>query len=99
MQTVKDKIFARVKRLGQGRAFVAKDFLDIASRGSIDMALSGLVREKAIRRLRRGLYDLPKINRDLGGTLSPDIDQTARALARPISPTLSPSPHPTRSSS
>lgn len=46
------------------------------------MALSGLVRENAIRRVRRGLYDLPKTNPDLGGALSPDIDQTARALAR-----------------
>ena len=82
MQTVKRQILARLRRSGPGRAFVAKDFLDIASRGSIDMALSGLVRENAIRRVRRGLYDLPKTNPDLGGALSPDIDQTARALAR-----------------
>jgi Family of unknown function (DUF6088) len=82
MQTIKKQILARVKRLGPGRAFVAKDFLDLASRGSIDMALSALVRENVIRRVRRGLYDLPKTNPDLGGALSPDIDQTAQALAR-----------------
>src|SRR5215472_16791042 len=82
MQTVKHKMFVRIKRFGPGRAFVAKDFLDIASRGSIDVALSGLVNENAIRRIRRGLYYLPKTNPDLGGALSPDIDQTARALAR-----------------
>jgi hypothetical protein len=82
MQPVKHKILARIKRFGTGRAFVAKDFLDIASRGSIDMALSGLVRENAIRRVRRGLYDFPKTNPDLGGALSPDVDQTARTLAR-----------------
>jgi len=46
------------------------------------MALSVLVRESVIRRVRRGLYDLPKTNPDLGGALSPDIDQTAQALAR-----------------
>ena len=46
------------------------------------MALSALVRENVIRRVRRGLYDLPKTNPDLGGALSPDIDQTAQALAR-----------------
>jgi hypothetical protein len=61
---------------------MAKDFLDIASRGTVDMTLSALLRDRVIRRVRRGLYDVPKVNPDLGGTLSPDIDQTARALAR-----------------
>jgi hypothetical protein len=46
------------------------------------MALSDLVRAKATRRVRRGLYDLPKTNPHPGGALSPDIDQAARALAR-----------------
>lgn len=74
MQTVRNKIFNRIQRFTPGRAFVAGDFLDIASRGSIDMALSALLRDNVIRRVRRGLYDVPKVNPDLGGTLSPDID-------------------------
>jgi hypothetical protein len=82
MQTMKDQILARIKRLGDGRAFSAKDFLDIASRGTTDMALSGLARSGAIRRVRRGLYDMPKLNPALGGKLSPDIDEAARAIAR-----------------
>jgi hypothetical protein len=82
MQTMRDHIVARIERLGNGKAFSAKDFLNIASRGSIDMALSGLAREGTIRRIRRGLYDMPKINPSLGGKLSPDIDEAARAIAR-----------------
>jgi hypothetical protein len=81
-QTMKNHILDRIGRFEAGRAFMAKDFLDIASRGTIDMALSSLVREGKIRRIRRGLYDVPKSNPALGGVLSPDIDQTARALAR-----------------
>lgn len=46
------------------------------------MTLSTLLRNRAIRRIRRGLYDVPKVNPALGGTLSPDIDQAARTLAR-----------------
>jgi Family of unknown function (DUF6088) len=46
------------------------------------MTLTALVWDGVIRRIRRGLYDVPKVNPDLGGTLSPDIDQVARALAR-----------------
>ena len=82
MQTMKDQILARIKRLGEGRAFSAKDFLDIASRGTIDMALSSLTRSGTIRRIRRGLYDMPRVNEALGGKLSPDIDEAARAIAR-----------------
>ncbi len=82
MQTMRDQIVVRIERLGPGKAFSAKDFLDIASRGSIDMALSGLNRDGVIRRIRRGLYDMPKFNAALGGKLSPDIDEAARALAR-----------------
>src|SRR5580698_8683710 len=82
MQTMRDHILARIKRLGEGKAFSAKDFLDIASRGTIDMALSSLTRSGAIRRVRRGLYDMPRVNPALGGKLSPDIDEAARAIAR-----------------
>jgi hypothetical protein len=82
MQTMRDQIVTRIYRLGAGKAFSAKDFLDVASRGTIDMALSGLNRDGVIRRVRRGLYDMPKFNPALGGKLSPDIDEAARALAR-----------------
>jgi Family of unknown function (DUF6088) len=82
MQAMRDQIVARIGRLGDGKAFSAKDFLDIASRGTIDMALSGLTRSGTIRRVRRGLYDMPKVSGALGGKLSPDIDEAARAIAR-----------------
>src|ERR1019366_7073984 len=82
MQSMRDQIVARIERLGEGKAFSAKDFLDIASRGSIDMALGSLTRSGIIRRIRRGLYDMPKVNPALGGKLSPDIDEAAQAIAR-----------------
>jgi len=82
MQTMRDQVITRIERLGAGKAFSAKDFLDIASRGTIDMALSSLTRTGTIRRIRRGLYDMPKVNPALGGKLSPDIDEAARAIAR-----------------
>src|SRR5271165_1106017 len=82
MKTMRDQIVSRIERLGVGKAFSANDFLDIASRGTIDMALTGLTRRGTIRRVRRGLYDMPKVNPALGGKLSPDIDEAARAIAR-----------------
>ena len=82
MQTKQDQIVARIEKLGPGKAFSAKDFLDIASRTMIDVTLASLAQSGKIRRIQRGLYDLPKVNPALGGKLSPDIDEAARALAR-----------------
>ena len=80
-QTAKNAIVRRIRRSGPG-AHSWPRTSSIANRGSIDMALSALLRDKIIRRIRRGLYDVPKMNPALGGILSPDIDQTARTIAR-----------------
>ena len=82
MQTMQNQILRRLWRFETGKAFSAKDFLDIASRTTIDVALAKLAAEGKIRRIRRGLYDTPKFNPALGGKLSPDIDEAARAIAR-----------------
>lgn len=82
MPTMREKIARRIARLAPGATFTPKDFLDIASRGSIDVALAGLLAENRVRRVRRGLYDRPKISAVIGGELSPDLDRAARAMAR-----------------
>lgn len=82
MQTKHNKIVARIEQLGLGKAFSAKDFLDIASRTMIDVTLASLAQSGKIRRIKRGLYDMPRMNAALGGELSPDIDEAAQAIAR-----------------
>ncbi len=82
MQTMKKQILRRIEKMPSGSVFSPKDFLDIASRGTVDMTLASLLKEGRIRRIRRGLYDLPRNNPMLGGELSPDIDEVARAFAR-----------------
>jgi hypothetical protein len=80
--TIKDRIVSRIRRLGAGHAFTPKDFLDFGSRGMVDVTLSQLASSGYIRRVGRGLYDLPKHSEALGITLAPDIDEVARAIAR-----------------
>ena len=80
MPTTKDRITARIHRLGAGRAFTPKDFLDLGSRGMVDVTLSKLVSAGVIRRVGRGSYDLPKHSEALGITLSPNIDEIAKRL-------------------
>ena len=53
MSAVADKIIKRVRGKGRGWAFTPKDFLDLGTRASIDMALTRLVRVFDGRRRRR----------------------------------------------
>ena len=80
MSAVTDKIMKRVRGKGRGWAFTPKDFLDLGTRASIDMALTRLVQANQIRRIGRGLYDYPKLHDKLG-ELTPDADTIAQAVA------------------
>mgnify|MGYP000873526565 CR=1 FL=1 len=55
------------------------DFLDLGSPHSVGMALMRLVRSGALRRLARGLYDVPR-QHALLGELQPTADEIAQQL-------------------
>src|ERR1022692_4939467 len=57
-QTSKTRILTRIERFAPGKTFMAKDFLDIASRGMVDMTLASMPRNGTIRRIRRGMVDM-----------------------------------------
>src|SRR5271163_3615120 len=80
MQAIDDKLISRIYGTGRGSAFTQNDFLDIGGRGAVDKALSRLAAKGTIRRLARGLYEYPREHPELG-TLSPDIEKVAKALA------------------
>ncbi len=80
MDTIANKILARAKRHGAGWVFSAKHLTDLGDRPAVDQALSRLAKDGRIRRLARGLYDLPKIHPVLG-PLSPNLDAVAAAAA------------------
>jgi hypothetical protein len=82
METMKNHILGKIEQMDAGSVFSAKDFLDLASRTSIDVLLSKLAKNGTIRRIGRGLYDLPKFNPDLESELSPDMHGAAQAVAR-----------------
>ena len=80
MKSITDQIISRIKRRKPGWVFTPKDFLDVGSRAAVDQVLSRVVKQGMVRRLDRGVYDYPKQHPKLG-TLSPDYDDLARALA------------------
>ena len=91
MITVADKILARAKRRGAGWVFSAKHMSDVGARAATDQALGRLVADGSIRRLARGLYDLPQVHPILG-LLSPNPDAVAAAAAEQVGHRLQISP-------
>ncbi len=80
--TIQDTILDRIRKQGQGKVFIPKDFLDIGSRDAADQSLSRLARHGEILRLGRGLYHFPQVNQRLGIMQDPDLDEIAEALGR-----------------
>ena len=90
MQAVIQQVLKRVRAKGNGYAFTPKDFLDLGNRAAVDQALSRLARDGKIRRIRRGLYDFPRVSGRLG-ILSPVPHKIAQAIARNTGSRLLPS--------
>lgn len=81
MQSIAHKVLMRVRQRSDSKAFSTEDFRDLGNRNAIDQALSRLARKAILRRVSPGIYDLPSVSPRLG-TLSPDMDAVARAMAR-----------------
>ncbi|MFM9968198.1 MAG: DUF6088 family protein [Burkholderiales bacterium] len=78
-QSIDTQIFDRIKRNAVGQVFNARDFLDLGSRHAVDQTLSRHSRAGRLRKVARGLYDVPRIDPQLG-QLSPNSDAIANAL-------------------
>ena len=82
--SVAAQISRRIKRfsaINPARVYTPSDFLDLGTPHSVGMALTRLVRGSALRRLARGLYDVPR-QHALLGELQTTADEIAEALAR-----------------
>jgi hypothetical protein len=76
-----DKLLRRLKRAGRNRVFTRSDFLDLGSTHAIGMAIQRLIKVGKLRRVARGLYDIPHTH-PLLGELSASSDAIAAAIAR-----------------
>jgi len=81
----KDSLPTRIRRRlstwGRGAIFVPPDFLDLGTRAAVDAALSRATAAREIRRLARGVYDLPLPSSRFGPRL-PSTRKVADAIAR-----------------
>lgn len=82
MSSLYNKIDRRIKQLPPGSAFSKSDFLDLASVDVVRQAFCRLEKKGTIRRVLRGIYDLPLTNSHSLESMDPDLDQVALAVAR-----------------
>jgi hypothetical protein len=90
LDSVEKRIGSRIQGKGRGWCFTPKAFLDLGSPEAVRLALHRLEKRNAIRRLTRGLYDLPRRHPTIG-LLSADPEQVAKALAERDAARLQPS--------
>jgi hypothetical protein len=83
------KRISKMTRSRPGWVFTPFDFLDLGSPHSVGMALTRMMRNGDVRRLARGLYDVPREHAVLGELL-PTADDIAQALARRDGATVQP---------
>ncbi|WP_206145518.1 DUF6088 family protein [Burkholderia sp. Ac-20384] len=82
MSDVSTRITSLVSAAGPGTVWVPADFARLGSRDVIDKTLQRLVASGILRRIDRGLYDLPVINRLTRRPTAPDYRAVLDAIAR-----------------
>src|SRR3990170_1443599 len=81
MQSIDNKIVSRIYGKKRGWVFTPKDFVDLGSRPSVDVALHRRVKSGTIQRIARGLYYYPKQSLRFG-VVPPSADEVINAVAR-----------------
>jgi hypothetical protein len=70
-------------RYGRGkRVFSPKNFLQLGTRAAVDQALSRLAKKGILRRVSRGLYDLPRFSDILKRPAPVSIDSVVNTIAQ-----------------
>ena len=79
---LKTTITDRMTRGSATAVWTPQDFLDLGPREAIDQALHRMTRSGEIRRIARGLYDKPTLNKLTSKLTHPDPRSVVDALAR-----------------
>jgi len=79
---LKTSIQDRVSSRTPFTVWTPRDFLDLGPRDAVDQALHRLTRSRQLRRLSRGLYDMPTINTLTGKPTNADPRDVVDAIAR-----------------
>ena len=79
---LKQQILDRVGSGPAAQVWTPIDFLDLGSRAAVDKALQRLAGAGQLRRIDRGLYDVPRVNALTKKVTTPDYRQVLGAISR-----------------
>jgi len=82
MADLKSTVADRISRAPTAHVWTPVDFLDLGNRDAIDKTLQRLVQAGQLRRIDRGLYDVPRINSLTRRPAVADYRQIIDALSR-----------------
>lgn len=82
MSDIKSAISSQINAAGPGHVWVPTDFAHLGNRNAIDKTLQRMVLAGDLRRVDRGLYDKPIINRLTQRSTTPDYRAIIDAIAR-----------------
>jgi hypothetical protein len=79
---LKSLIMQRINKADNGDVWTPTDFVDVGTRDAIDKALQRLATNHELRRISRGLYDRPQINKLTGKLSVPNYQKIIDAIVR-----------------
>ena len=82
MTDLKSNIAAQINAADPGQVWVPTDFARLGSRDVIDKTLQRMVQAGDLRRIDRGLYDKPALNRLTKRPTTPDYRAVLESIAR-----------------
>lgn len=82
MSDLKSIITAQIKAGDLGQVWVPTDFAQLGNRDAVDKALQRMVQASELRRIDRGLYDKPSLNKLTKRLSTPDYRAVVGAIAR-----------------
>jgi len=80
--SVRARIINEMSGADRGKVYCRAEFCHVAPRASVNRALKQLVDAGTVRRIGRGLYDLPRYNELLDGYAPVQLDQVLQAIQR-----------------
>lgn len=81
MQSVDDKVIAKIKKAKRGSLFFTEDFLSFGSAKTVAKALERMVEKEEVFRVARGIY--ARLEKDpILGLIKPSTEAIAQAIAK-----------------
>lgn len=80
--TTANAIRQAIEALPEGKAFLAKDLLQLGTRAAVDQVLYRMAKDNEILRVARGIYVRPKWNKYVNAPVMPEPYEVAELVAK-----------------